>query len=153
MYGSNLYLPRLRERAPNWDGTFLTGRLPNYQLKFHKRSQRYCVAASIVPHSTRCVWGIVIELGSSDLRRMDRYESLHLTPKQYDRHPVNICLDGYGDRAAQTYIAEPNFVVEGLFPAAEYLNYLLQGGRSCGLPRDYLQAIAKLGTADHYHHH
>ena len=149
MYGSNLHLPRLQERAPEWDGRFQLGQLPHYELRFHKRSCHYRVAASIAPHTTRSVWGIVIELNSRDLNRMDRYESLHLIPKQYDRHTVTIRLSNRVERVVQTYIAEPEFVVEGLLPTSDYLNYLLQGGRYCGLPLDYLQAIARLGGGGH----
>ena len=145
MYGSNLHLPRLRERAPDWDGRFQIGQLLHYELKFQKRSRHYRVAASIAPHPTRSVWGIVIDLNSRDLIRMDRSESLHLVPKQYERHTVTVHLNNRVERVVQTYIAEPEFVVEGLLPTSDYLNYLLKGGLYCGLPLEYLQAISRLG--------
>lgn len=148
MYGSNLYLPRLRKRAPEWDGKFRVGQLPNFELKFHKRSCLYQVAASISPHPYRTVWGIAIQLNETDLERMDGFESVSLEPKQYSRHSVTVKLIGEQSVEAQTYIAEPDFVVDGLNPTVDYLNFVVEGGRHCGLPASYLEAIARLGTAN-----
>jgi hypothetical protein len=150
MYGSNLDPQRLRDRAPDWNGHYQLANLQGHELRFHKRSERYGAAANVVPHSTRQVWGIVVELTAADLAQMDRFESCHEPPKQYDRCSIDVQLvDSPNGRqcSVEAYIARPDWILEGLRPTREYLQYVLAGAHHYGFPADYIEAIARLGFA------
>ncbi|MGK7927532.1 MAG: gamma-glutamylcyclotransferase family protein [Spirulina sp.] len=142
MYGSNLDRQRLQSRTPSWQGSYRRAFLPNRELRFNKRSLKYVVAANIVPHSTRRVWGIIVELNAEDLQAMDRCEGC---PTNYTRIWVSPQLEDGTIAQTYTYRAIPEMILEGKHPTPDYLHYVLGGALACGLPEDYRQAIAALG--------
>lgn len=144
-YGSNLDPQRLKLRAPSWDGTFRRARLPQRELRFNKRSFKYGVAANIFPHRHRSVWGIVIELNREDLAAIDRCEGY---PIHYDRLSTQLFLDDRREISAYVYRANAEFILEGKTPSSDYLDYVVRGARACGLPGDYIRAIARLGKTE-----
>ncbi|MEM9539445.1 MAG: gamma-glutamylcyclotransferase family protein [Cyanobacteria bacterium P01_E01_bin.42] len=141
MYGSNLHRQRLQSRAPAWDGYYTRAFLPERELRFNKRSHKYIVAANIVPHPTRRVWGIVVHLNAEDLQAMDGYEGC---PTHYNRIWVSPRLEGGAIAKTYTYQAHPEMLLEGKSPTPNYLGYVLEGAHCCGLPDDYISAIADL---------
>ncbi|MEO0802669.1 MAG: gamma-glutamylcyclotransferase family protein [Cyanobacteria bacterium J06642_2] len=159
MYGSNLDPQRLHARAPAWDGTYRIAKLPQYELRFHKRSERYRVAANVVPHQTRCVWGILVYLCDRDLARMDSCEgcyrepphyrrlsaTVHLSDRLIDCHLIDCHLLEKEQRSAYLYIASSVWHVEGLQPTIDYMAHVISGAVWCGLPSAYINAIAQLG--------
>lgn len=144
MYGSNLNRQRLQSRVPSWSGEYARAVLPERELRFNKRSRKYIVAANIVPHPTRSVWGIVIDLNAEDLQAMDGYEGC---PTNYNRIWVSPQLEGGEIVKTYTYQAHPDKILEGKHPTPDYLHYVLTGARFCGLPENYVSAIANLGRA------
>ncbi|MBP0016256.1 MAG: gamma-glutamylcyclotransferase [Cyanobacteria bacterium SBLK] len=144
MYGSNLHPLRLQSRAPSWDGNYTRAFLSDRELRFNKRSRKYIVAANIIPHPTRRVWGIIVNLNSDDLQAMDGYEGC---PTNYNRIWASPCLEGGEIVKTHTYQAHPDTILEGKHPTPNYLQYVLEGARLCGLPEDYINAIARSGRA------
>lgn len=142
MYGSNLYLERLLSRVPGWNGQFKRAFLPNYELRFNKRLQKGGVAANVMPHSTRKVWGIIVKLDDNDLEAMDIYEG---HPYHYERKKIDLFYENGSQLSAYIYIAHPQCIIEGKIPSYEYLSYLIRGAKMCGLPSDYINAIEVLG--------
>lgn len=142
MYGSNLYLERLRSRASNWNGQFKKGFIPSYALHFNKQLSKGGVAANIMSHSTRKVWGILVELNNDDLKAMDRYEG---HPNHYERKKLNLFSENNSQVNAYTYIAHSRYIIKEQVPSFEYLNYIIKGAEMCGLPSDYISAIEALG--------
>ncbi|MFB2891353.1 gamma-glutamylcyclotransferase family protein [Aerosakkonemataceae cyanobacterium BLCC-F50] len=142
MYGSNLDCDRLRSRIKNWDGKYLRAVLPGYELRFNKRLKIGGVAANVMPHSTRKVWGIIVELETDDLNCLDQREGY---PSHYNRHECVVYTENLRKINAQVYIACPEHITEGQLPSYEYLEYIIKGGNNCGLPYDYVQAIKGLG--------
>lgn len=141
MYGSNLDPQRLSDRAPEWDGTSQQARLPNYELRFHKRSERYRVAANVIPHPTRSVWGVVVHLSDRDLMRMDRYEGCDREPPDYHRRVVTVTLSDRGSQDVSIYTANPVWIVEGLQPSGAYVNHVVRGARWHDLPAAYVSQL------------
>ena len=142
MYGSNLDRQRLQSRAPSWDGSYCKAFLPQRELRFNKRSRKYIVAANIVPHPTRCVWGIVVTLSTEDLQAMDGYEGC---PTNYIRIWASPQLDDGTIAKTYTYQAIPEMILEGKYPTPDYLSHIIEGASLCGLPEDYISAISNLG--------
>lgn len=141
-YGSNLDPQRFQFRARNWNGCYQLGSLLGYELRFNKRSLNYGVAANVVPHPTRRVWGIVVELNDADLEAIDRCEGY---PTNYNRVPRQFLLADNSEVEGYVYMATSAWIVEGKYPNSEYLGYVTRGAIACGLPENYIQAIARLG--------
>jgi gamma-glutamylcyclotransferase (GGCT)/AIG2-like uncharacterized protein YtfP len=142
MYGSNLDRERLSSRIPNWNGQFRRAFLPGHELRFNKNSQYFGVAANIMPHLNRQVWGILVEFDERDLELMDEYEGC---PHHYERKQVNLVIE-FGDRTlAHVYIAHQQKIISEMLPHPEYLEYVIRGGLECNLPKDYINAIEALG--------
>lgn len=142
MYGSNLDSERLRSRIKNWNGKYQRAFLPGYELRFNKRLHRGGVAANVMPHSTRKVWGIIVELEADDLFSLDIYEG---HPLHYKRQKCAVYLEDERIINTQVYIACPEHIIEAQLPSYQYLEYIIKGGKNCDLPLDYLQAIEALG--------
>lgn len=142
MYGSNLYPKRLRFRVPGWNGKSERAFLPNYELRFNKRLIKGGVAANVMFHLTRKVWGIIVELDDNDLEAMDRYEG---HPYHYERKKIDLFYENGSQVSAYIYIAHPQHIIGGKLPTYEYLGYIIRGAKMCGLPSDYINAILALG--------
>lgn len=142
MYGSNLDSGRLHDRIQHWDNQYQRAILPGYELCFNKRLRKGGVAANIMPHPTRRVWGILVEFDEYDLEAIDRCEG---HPIHYERVALKVCLEDDSEVSAYVYVACPQHLVEGQVPSAEYLEYVIGGATACGLPSDYVQAIESLG--------
>lgn len=142
MFGSNLDSERRRSRAPGCNGQFKLAFLPNYELRFNKRLQKGGVAANVMPHSTRKVWGIIVELDDDHLEAMDIYEG---HPYHYERKKIDLFYENGSQVSAYIYIAHPKHIVEGQLPTSEYLGYFSRGAKMCGLPLDYINAIVASG--------
>lgn len=138
MYGSNLYLKRLRSRASGWNGQSKRAFLPNYELRFNKRLLKGGVAANVMFHLTRKVWGIIVELDDNDLEAMDRYEG---HPYHYERKKIDLFSENGSQVSAYVYIAHPQHIIEEKLPTSEYLGYFIRGAKMCGLPLDYINAV------------
>lgn len=146
MYGSNLDSSRLRDRIRRWDNRYQRATLPGYELCFNKGLLKGGVAANIMPHSTRRVWGILLELDEDALEAIDRYEG---HPRHYERVALKVYLEDNSEVSAYVYVACSLHLVEGQMPSAKYLEYVIKGATACGLPSDYVQAIESLGKGLH----
>lgn len=53
---------------------------------------------------------------------------------------------------AETYIAQPDWIEEGLPRSQDYLNHVINGGKESGLHDDYIQNIVQwaLGNKGQY---
>ena len=142
-YGSNMNPMRLQSRIRNWDGSYRIASLPGYELRFNMFARQQRVGANIVPHPTRQVRGIVVQLDDTDLMELDKYEG---HPVLYKRIEVKLKIDRASMIKTYTYVAQTQWITEGLLPTDDYLKHIVNGASVCGLPTDYIQAIQKLGT-------
>ena len=115
-YGSNLDQKRMNERGVKFS-KMIPVVLDDFILKFNKVSKKQGAVANIQFYKGGTVEGILYEVES--LEQMDRYEGF---PNHYNR--VQMDIEGYN---AWVYIAQPQYIQEGLKPKQEYLNHLLEG--------------------------
>lgn len=115
-YGSNMSLKRMTERKVAIIQYF-PATLENYELKFNKISKKQGAVANIVANIGSVVEGVLYQVESLEL--LDKAEGF---PKHYKRIIINI-----NNIDAWVYIAQPQYIIEGLKPSQEYLNYLLEG--------------------------
>lgn len=124
-YGSNMNPKRVLQRKMQF-GAHCGGVLHGYRLAFNKRSAKIPGAASanVQPSAGGSVEGVLYALAdAAQIEIMDVFEGY---PVLYRRERLPIRLI---DRVATAwvYIANSEFVVEGLKPAHWYLAHLLAG--------------------------
>ncbi len=143
-FGSNMNPDRMRQRGVNYTSR-VRAVLESYTLKFNKVSKNNPVKAfaNIVPKEDGIVEGILYEMPAEDIKKIDRAEG---APKHYKRICVTVQLDDGSKVEADTYIAQPEWIREGIRPDREYLNHLLAGEDL--LSKSYYRKLAETNTVD-----
>ena len=131
---------RVQQRNMGFESAY-SGHLEGYALKFNKRSVKYPGAASanVVPNPASKVEGVLYELSDPDqIYQMDPYEGY---PVRYTRLLTSVARPGLTTVESWVYIANEEYVQEGLMPATWYLNHLLAGKPY--LSSDYYHALSQ----------
>ena len=136
-YGSNLHPLRLRERAPSarLEGT---GFLPDWSLRFHKRSVDASAKCSIQQGSSGVHFAIY-DVSKADKENLDRIEGVG---SGYD--VMHLDIPDFGQ--CFSYAASDTHIDETLDPYDWYQALVLAGARALGFPRDYVEGIAAVST-------
>ena len=134
-YGSNLWQPRLECRVGRVRALGVA-HLPDYTLRWNKRSTDGSAKCDITPAAGDEVIGVVYELDEGKIETLDRIEGVGAG---YDRSDVRVELDGKMVTAC-AYIATE--VDDTLLPYDWYRHLVLAGARQHGLPAAY---VARLG--------
>lgn len=131
-YGANMDAQGLARRVGR---NVLEGKracLEGYRLVFNQRGGY----ASVVPHPSDKVWGVLYRLTETELSRLDQYEGV---PECYGRQKVWVTTEN-GERVrAYVYIGKEN--LENVWPKQTYLSELLRGARQHQLPQEYIQFL------------
>jgi hypothetical protein len=130
-YGSNMSLKRMSERGVIIY-QYKPAKLEKFELRFNKISKKQGVVANIIPNQNSIVEGVLYQI--EDISIIDKFEGF---PKHYKRELFEI--EGV---SAWVYIAQPEYIIEGLKPNQEYLNYLLDGKEF--LSQEYYQKLIKI---------
>lgn len=117
-YGSNLDEQRMIDRFVIYD-KMIPAVLNDYELRFNKVSVKQGAVANVIHNNGHVVEGVLYEV--ANIEALDKYEGY---PKHYDR--VKMLVSG---REAWVYVAQPQYIEEGLKPKQEYVNRLLAGRR------------------------
>jgi gamma-glutamylcyclotransferase (GGCT)/AIG2-like uncharacterized protein YtfP len=144
-YGSNLCVEQIRIRL----GTHVfdhqgneelrprLAKLPNHQVDFSMLASDGHYYANLAP-SLGEVIGVLYRCDSIALLKLDVFED------GYHRRCVTV-FDATGQAYdAEVYVARPENVVTSGKPTPEYLNRILRGGLSHGVPMDYLLCLEML---------
>lgn len=139
-YGSNMCTERLRRRVPS-ARVHMPARLPDYTLRFHKRSTDGSGKCNIVPapDSGAAVHGVVFAMDPNDRPRLDRAEGLG---SGYER---TICTvqSGEGPLTAFAYVAMPDYIDDTLAPYRWYKALVVEGAREHDLPDAYRRMLTR----------
>lgn len=131
-YGSNLHPVRLTERIAS--ATFVaTAFLPNWSLRFHKRSKDDSGKCNIVRGGDG-VYVAVFEVSAADKRRLDTIEGVG---SGYTEAVLQV--PGNGD--CHAYVAQESWVDDVLLPYDWYRELVLWGARFHGFPPGYVRLI------------
>jgi gamma-glutamylcyclotransferase len=131
-YGSNLAIPRMRDRVPGVR-VFGRARLESHRLVFDKRGRDGSGKANIAPDPQANVWGALYSLEAEEWSLLDGFEP------GYERVGIAVVLESGQLQGAETYRAiarEP-----GLLPLAEYKRFITEGALAHELPESYRAAI------------
>ena len=135
-YGSNMFGPRLRQRAPSARAVGI-GRLERHRLRWHKRARDGSAKCDVVEtgRDGDAVWGVLFEIARADKPQLDRAEGLG---HGYDEKPVTI-VTAAGPVAALTYFAT---AVDASLPVHDwYRDLVVAGAREHGLPPEYVDEL------------
>ncbi len=124
-YGSNMNPRRVTQRQMRYTEYF-GGVLNDFRLVFNKRSGKHPGAASanVVAAAGHCVEGVLYRLETVDqIQVMDPYEG---HPVRYSRLALPVRV-GDEHHHAWVYLANAEWITEGLKPARWYLEHLLEG--------------------------
>ncbi|PZD72483.1 hypothetical protein C1752_03689 [Acaryochloris thomasi RCC1774] len=139
-YGSNMLTARLQQRVPS--ATAVTsGHIERQHLVFNKLGKDGSGKANIEPHPHQRVYGVVYRMDPCELGPLDQAESLGVG---YEHHRVTV-QSALGEQEILTYRAIK--LATGLKPYRWYLDLMLSGAMTHGLPPDYIAALATCPAA------
>lgn len=121
-YGRNMN-PAVMNKRGVWHRPGRPAVLEGYELKFNKRSSGRLIHgyANIEPNPESHVPGVLYEVNEESIETLDRFEGY---PDHYRRQTVEVKTDFGRIEQAICYIAQPDYVQDGLLPTQEYLNDL-----------------------------
>ena len=145
-YGSNMCSGRLRDRVPC---EFVAiAKLARHQLRFHKLSKKDRSSKCDAFHTDVAadeLWGVVYDITAAKKPALDEFEGLGYG---YEDVEVVVTLPTGEQLAARTYVADPQFIREGLAPYSWYKAYVQAGAVEHGLPLEYVAALIEAVTAE-----
>jgi cation transport regulator ChaC len=98
--------------------------------------------ANVVVEDAARTHGIAYLITVEDAERLDRSEGV---PQLYQREPVQVLFDAGPPISGFTY--RSTIAVDGRKPSARYLDILLHGARTYGLPDTYIAYLEALELA------
>jgi len=108
--------------------------LRDHQLRFNKPGADGTGKANVIPAAGGTVWGVVFEIATCDLERLDHFEPCYVR-RELIVHGAHQHLQ------AEAYVFEPP--APDLPPTGEYLAHLIAGAREHRLPADYAEALSQ----------
>ena len=132
-YGHNTNTETLTKLVPSAESVGV-GTLYNFELYFEE-------FANIRMDKGASVKGVVWQLESSQLKKLDGYEALH---KDYNRLPVEVTVNGK-EELCIAYIMDPTFEVEKLHkkPTKDYIETVAMGYKVHGIPLEQIRKALK----------
>jgi gamma-glutamylcyclotransferase (GGCT)/AIG2-like uncharacterized protein YtfP len=137
-YGSNMD-PELITRLCPGHHVLGVAELRDHRLAFTRRSARTGTGvADILAARGESVWGVLYELGESELAALDEKEG---NGWAYQRKALTVLLhESAGQHEAHAYaVIAPED--EHVAPSRAYLELIRAAARSRGLPQSYLEAL------------
>jgi len=131
-YGSNLHPLRLTDRISSAQ-LLATSFLPNWSLRFHKRSNDKSGKCNIVAGGDG-VHLAIFEVSANDKLALDKIEGIG-----FGYSEIMLSIPKVGDCAS--YIADESHIDDSLLPYDWYKKLVLIGARGHGFPDDYIKCI------------
>lgn len=140
-YGSNMNGEQMQSRCPGHRVLGIAS-LPNYVLAFTRWSRAWnSGTADILPQRGEQVFGVLYELSTDDLKRMDKLADY---PHSYIRQDVLSSYQG-GVIPVLTYVA----IRTGVFlPSRAYLEKMIHGSEQHGIEAAYIDFLKSFKTHD-----
>lgn len=144
-YGSNLWIGQMRRRCPSARVEALAT-LKGRRLWFPLRSSRWGGGvAGLREDPLGMVEGVVYRISWDDLKRMDRFESVHTG--MYRREEVSVHTRENEVLHAWTYVSR---VEDGApFPTtSRYIGTIIRGAEEHGLSQDWIRFLRDFPVQD-----
>lgn len=138
-YGSNMNEEWLRSRAPSAE-VIGRARLPNKRMVCNKKGKDGSGKANLVDSPKDVVWGVLYEIDSAELERLDKAEG------GYQRTTLQILTEQGNTIEAEVYISTK--LTNDATPYNWYKDLILKGAREHQLPEDYLEYLEQFPSKD-----
>ena len=136
-YGSNLHPLRLSERVSS--ATLIgTSHIPNWSLRFHKRSLDKSGKCNIVSGG-RGIYVAIFDLSLADKAVLDEIEGLG-----FGYAGFSLRVPSFGE--CEFYMADAPYIDDFLVPYDWYRELVLLGARNHGFPKSYVNEIESVAT-------
>lgn len=136
-YGSNLWRPRLERRVGRLPPPKV-GRLRDYALRWHKRSEDGSGKCNIVASTGDVTYGALYQLSSRQMEILDAIEGVGAGYLRDDTLGID-CDESVVTAAA--YVAETTYIDERLQPYAWYRDLVIAGANDLGFPASYIDRL------------
>jgi hypothetical protein len=140
-YGSNMCRGRFLKYKVHPQGPGIPGRLPDYSLRFNKKSTDASGKANVESREGEEVWGVLYTIPDADLQVLDKGEA------GYKRIPKQV-VGSAGPVEAWVYVAKTPSNDRSLRPYSWYKCFLVEGARSHGLPPDYIARLEAIEAVE-----
>ena len=142
-YGSNMNWQQMQSRCPSarFVGVAL---LPDHRIAFTRKSvKRGCGVADAVQERGDEVWGVLYEIGDSDVAGLDNSEG-YMPGREKNSYWRRECMVLPGRDPTQaltvsTYFGDPQ--PHPPLPNAEYKQLIVSGARHWHLPEQYVRDL------------
>ena len=143
-YGTNMSPAVISEICPTHK--FLgRARLENHRLAFTRKSLASgSGSADIVRLPGMTVWGALYEIDEKEIANLDKIEGYG---SAYTRTEISVFTEGRVAHYAITYTVITKESSE-IAPSQEYVETMLEGARSCRLPKYYVDFLESLQAED-----
>lgn len=147
-YGSNMDEARMEERKVK-PLKSEKAKLRGYKLIFNKAPLKPLKSnegyASIVKSGKEVVEGVLYTLTKSDLDKLDAREGY---PEHYDRIFLLVEKENRTKMLAETYVAQPRWIRNGLKPSKDYVLHLAEGAKQHELSEGYIKKLQSVECLD-----
>jgi cation transport regulator ChaC len=126
-YGSNMHVPQMSLRCPEAQPGQV-GELEGWRFLINQRG-----VATVCPDPTATVFGVLWKVGPGDVMTLDRYEGVN--EGRYERRVVHVTPVGHDPEPVIVYV-DPR--TQPGPPRDGYIEKVVQGAHTFGLPADYL---------------
>lgn len=134
-YGSNMATSQMQKRISSAK-TLNTGYIRGWKVICNKRSKDGSGKANIVQQNEHCTWGVVYEIDTEDVLKLDRFEG------GYNRVTVFVTIDDESSVSAETYISED--IIEEPVAFDWYKELIIIGAEEHGLPPAYVDTLREI---------
>ncbi|MCH7397831.1 gamma-glutamylcyclotransferase [Belliella sp. DSM 107340] len=131
-YASNLDISTLESRLGQQPKLISQAVLPHYGFRFNYQNPDGSARANIIESKNESVYGLLFEVSESDKDYFLKSEPGY----DFVEHEI---FTKNGSFRAFTFISDK--IVKGIFPHQEYLETIINGGKSNNIPSGYLASI------------
>lgn len=134
-YGSNMSTKWLKARVPS-ARPLGRARLPNKRLVYNKKSKDGSGKANLIDSPGDIVWGVLYEIDSAELAKLDRIES------GYTRISLDVITDQ--DLSVKAYVYISPELTDDPRPYDWYKALIIKGAREHQLPVSYVRHLEQM---------
>jgi len=144
-YGANMNPRQIQQRCSTAK-VVTVARLPCYRIDFFGHSKIWDGAlATVVRDPEQEAWGVVYELSTTDLERLDAWQDVRMDGTgPYFHYPVRVT--GGDGRTYTALLYEKSILGEPRKPSAPYLDFIVAGAVVHQLPAEYIHLLQSMAT-------
>ncbi len=144
-YGANMNPQQMQKRCGGAK-VVTVARLLRYRVGFFGYSKIWDGAVeTIVRDADQDVWGVVYELSTTDLERLDAWQDVRMDGTgPYFHYPVRV--QGSDDRIYTALLYEKSVLGEPQSPSQPYLEFIIAGAAEHQLPLKYIEQLRSVKT-------